>query len=67
MNILYYKNQYNAVTPRVLVGYVLLFSFLCKKSLKMPKGKSKRDNTMSKRKRTKGQTTSPNIHIKLKI
>jgi hypothetical protein len=44
-----------------------------KKSLKMPKGQSKSvnrrtDNTMDKRKRTKGQTTSYKaLHIKLKI
>jgi hypothetical protein len=45
-----------------------------KKGLKIPKGQSesvyrrRTDNTMAKRKITKGQTTTlQNIHIKLKI
>ena len=47
----------------------------CKKSLKIPKRQSesvyrrRTDNTMAKRKSTKGQTINDqqNIHIKLKI
>jgi hypothetical protein len=52
------------------------FKFLCKKSLKIPKGairiiNRRTDNTMAKRKRTKLDKRTnndlQNIHIKLKI
>jgi hypothetical protein len=53
-------------------SFIVSIFIVAKKSLKIPKGQSesiyqRTDNTMAKRKSTKGQTTIQNIHIKLKI